>query len=51
MSKYVYKVLEEIVTEDLEDVINQHAKKGWELVFVLETLRTPTWIVILKGKK
>ena len=32
MIKYVYKVLEDIDTSDLEDVINKHSKKGWEFM-------------------
>ena len=51
MSKYVYKVLEEIDTNDLEDVINQHAEKCWELVAVNRFGLSEKWTVILKGKK
>ena len=50
MTKYVYKVLEDIDTSDLEDVINKHSKKGWELVTAERLGMSEKWTVFLKGK-
>lgn len=50
MTKYVYKVLVDIDTSDLEDVINKHSKKGWELVTAQRLGMSEEWTVFLKGK-